>query len=1024
MLPLLKIPFMKMIAFPSRIGLFLSFLLLLITANTYSQNFFGKSFQHIHDEKCAASHFENLQEERLGIYGSKEYFESWMQDKVKERKSRPNAEARIAEEVRVIPVVVHVIHTGTPIGEGANIPFSQIESQIKTLNEDFRRQNADASQTPQVFLGVAADSKIEFVLAKQDPRGLPTDGIHRIQGPKNNYSPNDAGLIGQLALWPPEEYLNIWVVPLVSPFIGYATFPVSNLAGLNFPASSRETDGVTVDFRYFGQDGAAVAGSRGRTLTHEIGHFFGLRHIWGDGDCNADDFVADTPNQDGPNNICRTAPRVTCNSRDMVENYMDYTTDICMNIFTQGQVERMDVVLANSPRRASLVNSRATIEPVLLDNDMGIERLINPQNFICDLTLEPEILVFNAGNNRIDAANIEIRNNGNLIQRLSLSLDLETGDTATVRFNAITLSNNSNNFEVNILEVNGAIDPNPANNSLTSSPTLQPDLTLPYNFRFEEFGNSWVVDNPDGDLTWETVPLTIGGSTQEVIRIQNYEYDANGELDFFISPQINLAAFPNAQLTFKMAYAPYNAQGFGDDLIVAVSFDCGNTFEIIDAPYNKNRVFLQTSEATLNEFVPRNENQFRREIVNLAPFADLGNVRVAFINRNGFGNNIYIKDIEVLSEEVYNYNLQMTGLISPTPISNGNHDAESIMLKNTGNLPVSGFVFRRVSNGAPRQSFLARGVEVAAGDSTLINLPKSTRNGLNRLVYTIESPNFDQNQRFTINLDRYAVIDEENVRAPWRQNFNNMTNLTPWRTINPENNFPAWQLSPLQVGSSSSNVARMEPSTGTNSFWLGSPMFDLRGSSQAALFFDRAVGIVNPSTKLTVLASDDGGVSYQEVFSKSGEELTTINGSEPNPNTPSDFRREFVNLTDFAGSNNAMVRIAFVLEGGDESNSTIYLDNLELFFSANPEPVDPGLGNTIIYPNPANDVFNIVFNLPRFETVNIQITSPTGALVHDVDYFNTLNQTYTFSSQNFSKGLFIVKITSQSVTETRKLIIF
>ncbi len=1023
MLPLLKISDMKMITFPVRIGLFLSLFMFILTNTTFSQNFFGKSFQHIHDERCAATHFEKLQEEKLGVYGSKEYFESWMQAKVKERKLRPSAEARTSEDVILIPVVVHVIHNGTPVGEGSNIPFSQIESQIRTLNEDFRRQNPDASQTPQEFLGVAADSRIEFVLAKQDPRGLPTDGVHRVQGPNNTYSPNDAGLIGQLALWPPEDYLNIWVVPLVNPFIGYATFPVSDLPGLSFPASSRETDGVTVDFRYFGQGGSAVSGSRGRTLTHEVGHFLGLRHIWGDGDCNADDFVSDTPNQDGPNTICRTSPRVTCNTRDMVENYMDYTTDVCMNIFTQGQVERMEVVLANSPRRASLVNGRATVEPVLQDNDLGIERLINPQDFVCELTLEPEIIIFNAGSNRIISATIEIRNNGNLLQSLNLPLNLETGDADTVRFNTITLSENSNSFEVNIMEVNGSIDPNPTNNSVVSSPFLQPELQLPYIFRMEDFGNSWVVDNPDNDLTWEIFPLTLGGNVQEVIRIQNYEYDAGGELDFLISPQINLSAFPNSQLTFKMAHAPYNAQGFGDNLIIAISVDCGNTFEIIDAPYNKDRVFLQTSEPKLNEFFPRNENEFRREIVNLAPFAEFGSVRIAFINRNGFGNNIYLKEIEVLSEEFYRYDLQLTELINPTPISNGNHEAESIMVKNTGNLAVSGFVFRRTTNGSPRQSFLARGTNVDPGDSTLINLPLSTRDGVNRLVYLLEFPNFDQNQRDPINLDRHVVIDRENIRVPWRQNFNNMVNLTPWTTINPENNFRAWTLSPLQVGSSSSNVARIDPGSGPNSYWLGSPLFDLRSSQQAALFFDRAAGPVSASTRLLVLASDDGGVTYEEVFSKAGSELTTVNSSDPNPNDPSDFLREFIDLTEFAGTNKSMVRVAVVLEGGDENNSIIYLNNLELFLSANPEPVDPGLGNTIIYPNPASDVFNIVFNLPRFETVNIQITSATGALVHDVDYPNTLNQTYTFSSQNFSKGLFIVKITSQSVTETRKLII-
>jgi hypothetical protein len=1017
---------MKELVFPCKLSFVVAVLFFSLTQTSLGQNFFGQPYQHIHDEKCAASHLESLQEEKLGFYGSKEYFESWMQTKVKERRERPSSQSRITEDIKLIPVVVHVIHTGTEIGVEANISVAQIESQIQSLNEDFRRLNPDATDTPSEFLGVAADTRIEFVLAKQDPRGLPTDGINRVVGPQNSYHPNDASLIGQLALWSPDEYLNIWVVPLQNPFIGYASFPISNLPGLSFPPNSIETDGVTVDYRYFGQGDAAVAGSRGRTLTHEVGHFFGLRHIWGDGNCNADDFVDDTPNQDGPNTICRPSPRVTCNSRDMVENYMDYTTDVCMNIFTIGQAERMDVVLANSPRRASLVNNRATIEPVLEENDLGIERLVNPQDFICDLSVEPEIIIFNAGSNLISSAQLEIRNNNNQIQTLNVSLELNTGDTATIKFNSFTLNAGSNVFEANILEVNGTTDPNPINNTLTSNPTLQPEINLPYAFVTEEFDNSWTIDNPDGELTWEVFPLTIDGQVQETIRIQNYEYDANGALDFFVSPQINLAEFPNAQLTFKMAHAPYNAQGFEDFLIVAISTDCGNTFEIIEAPYLKGRSFLQTSEPTLNEFIPTRESQFRTEVVNLAPFAEFGNVRLAFINRNGFGNNIYLKDIEILPEETLRYDVQLTELVSPTPISNGNHDNESILLINTGNLPVSGFIFRRSTNNSPRQSFIARGQSLDPGDSTLVTLPNSTRDGNNRLNYTLDFPNFDQNEREPININRFVLIDRENISTPWRQNFNNTISINPWLSINPERNQTSWQLTQLQTGSSANNVVRLELNgeTISNTYWLGSPMFDLRNSSQAALFFDRAAGQVGPETNLSVYASNDGGVNYTEVLKKSGQELATVSSGNPNPNSPSDYVRDYVNLSDFAGGNNSMVRVAIVVESGLEENSPVFINNVELFLSANPEPVDPGSGNAILYPNPANQLFNIVFNLQRFENVNIQIFSPTGALVHDVNYPNTLNQTYTFSAQNFSKGLFIVKITSVSVVETKKLFIY
>jgi len=1021
---LLKIVVMRDSVSIKRISFILSFLLFLVSNITISQNFFGKDFQHIHDEKCAAVHMEQMQEEELGIYGSREYFESWIEGKIKESKEKPTSFLRIEEETRYIPVVVHIFHNGTPIGQGPNISFAQIESQIKTLNEDFRRLNPDAAQTPTEFLDVAADAKIEFVLAKQDPRGLPTDGINRVLGPKTAYDPNDAALIGQLALWPPEDYLNIWVVPLVSPFIGYATFPISNLPGLNFPPTTRERDGVTVDYRYFGSGGAAVGGSRGRTLTHEVGHFFGLRHIWGDGGCSADDFVQDTPDQDGPNNICRTTtPRITCNTRDMVENFMDYTTDICMNLFTKGQVERFNVVLSSSPRRASLVNGRATQEPILQSNDLGFERIINPQDFLCDLNITPEIIVFNAGLNRINSARVEIRNNNSVLQTLNFTLNLMTGDVDTLRFNPIVLGAGTNNFQANILLVNNTTDPVQSNNSISSNPLIQPSLNLPYSFDFNEFGNSWVVDNPDGLLTWERSQITLNGSIQETIRIQNYEYDAAGELDYLISPQINLSDFPKAQLTFKMAHAPYNAQGFGDFLLVAISTDCGNTFDIISPPYNKDRSFLRTSEPTLNEFIPSREEEFRREIVNLSPYAELGNVRLAIINKNGYGNNIYLKDIEILTEETYNYSIKLTRLVSPTPISNGLNDQESIEILNTGNLPVSGFVFRRRRGNSPAQSFLARGTPLNPGDNTIVNLPRSTTIGLNQLTYILDFPNFDQNPKTDNQLSAFVLVDEETIRTPWRQYFDNMINIAPWLTLNPENNLSAWELLPLQSGSTSSNAIRLAPRAGDNSFWLGSPIFDMRVSTQGALFFDRSAGIVSEGTTLKVLASSDGGVNYKEVFSKSGNDLVTVQAAEANPNNPSEFVREYVNLTDYAGEGKSVVRIAFVVEGGEATNSSIYLDNLELFLSADPEPVNPGENNTLIYPNPTRGLFNVAFNLERFETVNIQVISSTGALLYNVDFQNTLNQTYTFSPELFSKGFFFLKITSQSISQTKKLII-
>src|SRR5690606_1320210 len=441
-----------------------------------AQHFSGTAMaQDSAREQCAANYIEQIQSKELGIYGSRQYFEHWIEDRKNTIKSEPYRYRTQANGVRLIPVVIHVIHNNSPIGEGANIPYSQIEAQIEILNEDYRRLNSDAVNTPDEFLGVAADANIEFVMAKQDPRGLPTSGVNRVAGPKNSYVPEDAPLIGQLAQWPPEDYLNIWVVPLQSVFLGYSSFPISELPGLNFPVNTRETDGVTIDYRVFGQGGNAYSTSQGRTVTHEVGHFLGLRHIWGDGGCEVDDFVADTPNQSQSNNACLSSPRFTCDSRDMVENFMDYTPDRCMNLFTKGQVDRVDVVLNFSPRRNSLVNGRATREPNLAPNNLAVGAIVEPQDFVCSNNVSPKVSVVNVGRNRVNSARLSISVNGRVLQTRNFNTDLAPGMSTELTFNPIELPAYGNStFEVEILTVNGVADTQASDNRMQTSPRLQP----------------------------------------------------------------------------------------------------------------------------------------------------------------------------------------------------------------------------------------------------------------------------------------------------------------------------------------------------------------------------------------------------------------------------------------------------------------------------------------------------------------------------------------------------------------------
>lgn len=984
----------------------------------------GSTAQHSHSEKCAHTLIESKIEKEMGYFGSKDFFENWIDQKIQARRSNPQI-ARIQNERRLIPVVVHVIHNGTPEGVAANVPDSQIFEQIRILNEDFRRLNADTVRTPAEFRPVAADANIEFVLAKQDPSGLPTTGIVRLQGPKTIYNPNtDPVLIGQLSQWNPAEYMNVYVVPLVQPFIGYASFPTSDLPGLNFSPTPAIIDGVTIDYRFFGRGGNSSSASQGRTATHEVGHYLGLRHIWGDGGCGVDDFVTDTPDQDNSNTACSANPsRFSCGTNNMIQNYMDYTPDACMNIFTRGQVERFNVVLANSPRRVTLVNNRATQSPALPNLDLSLTRVIQPVDAVCELGVTPQVEVQNVGTSVISSARLEFIRNGVLVESKRFTLNLKTSENAILTFSPALLVSGTNNLEFRITQVNDQADPNPINNSKTTSPILQGEIVLPYNYDIQNFPGDWVITNPDESFTWQRTNITIGGQTQQAVFIRHYEYEEVGQLDYFISPIVDLNKYPNAQLVFEVAHAPYNQPGSEDELIISVSEDCDPVFDLTGATYQKSGERLETSPRTLNEFIPTSNDQFRTEVYNLKTFQTLGRVRISITTRNAFGNNIYLRNIRILPTEELNYGVEVEEVLEPNPISSGNHVNETIRVRNTGNLPFNKFLFTRATNNTPSETYLVSEINVAPGAQINLQLANSTSDGKNRLRYSAREPNFDQNPKESIVLSRYHLETSESIEVPWRQNFNNSTNLSPWSSINPENDLQTWIVTPVSNGSGVNNSAQLQNGVTGNSYWLGSPVFNLTGSRQASIFFDLAAGQVDNQTSLSLLASIDGGLNYVTVWTVKGKEVSTVSAGGANPNSPGDYSQKYVDLSDFAGSDAENIRLAFVLEVLGSANDPIFLDNLELFLNANPDPVIPLQGSSILYPNPARDYFNLAFNLQAREDVTIQIISATGAIVHEVNYAETLNQTYTFSTELFRTGVYIIRVNSDSLSEMKRLLI-
>ncbi|PBQ32447.1 hypothetical protein CNR22_11925 [Sphingobacteriaceae bacterium] len=414
-------------------------------------------------------------------------FETWVQSITPKPGKYGSANV---QSVFNIPVIVHIIHDNEAVNSisatsGNNLNAAQVIDQINILNKDFNGTNADTNLIPSVFKPLLGKFQVNFCLAVVNPTGgiMAEPGIDRINRVSKGWNalPYSKSYVDATvkanSIWNTNQYLNVWVLPLGSGLLGYATFPnpgTSGIAGLGNTFGSATTDGVVILNTSFGSIGTAQSGSynKGRTVTHEIGHWVGLRHVWGDANCGTD-YCNDTPPAQTANFGCPTYPfnSGTCTGNttgEMTMNFMDYTDDACMQMFTADQKYRAQLILSNSPMRVALVTSTVCNLPTA-SNDIGISFVSKPiysETVSCINYIDPVINVTNYGSNTITTALFSFNVDGVATQTLGWTGTVAPNASFTLALTQITgLNLGSHLFNVSVSAPNAGVDNNLSNNS-------------------------------------------------------------------------------------------------------------------------------------------------------------------------------------------------------------------------------------------------------------------------------------------------------------------------------------------------------------------------------------------------------------------------------------------------------------------------------------------------------------------------------------------------------------------------------
>ncbi|MCC6290360.1 MAG: T9SS type A sorting domain-containing protein [Chitinophagaceae bacterium] len=564
-----------------------------------------------------------------------------------------------AQITYTIPVVFHIV-----LSDPSAITDAQIQAQLDKLNNAFSGTDADSASIPAWFKSLFAKSKIRFCLAQRTPDGAPSTGITRTTTSSSaSFTYDDkvkyAGSGGNDS-WDTNNYFNVWVCRLNDNLLGYSTFPGDGVD---------DAQGVVIDYRTL-PGGSYTNYNTGKTLCHETGHYFNLYHIWGDDDgaCTGTDYVDDTPNQANSSTGCSSGIKTDrCTSGGngiMYQNYMDYSYDGCLIMFTTEQVERMESALLTY--RSSLLNSQGCTPVTLYDNDAALLGLYEPAQRLCASSYSPLISIRNKGSETLTALNISVILNSEVKDVYNWTGNLASWDTTSIRLPQYAIEQGNYTLSIKLSLPNGKADEDTTNNALSKTILYYTPVTN-VEESFEGDGTlpqGWDVLTNENTAGWQKEDgVASTGKTSMQKTADDY---GNGRQALLRLPETYFTGVDSAYLTFKIAAAPAvssGAQSYVDTLEVLLSRDCGATYQSM---YKKYSTSLYTKNTVATTFSPAT-TEWRKDTVNLLNYIDKGNILLSFHVSNYNQSNIYIDDVNVFTVTV-NPNLKAKGfMVTPNP---------------------------------------------------------------------------------------------------------------------------------------------------------------------------------------------------------------------------------------------------------------------------------------------------------------------------------------------------------------------